>query len=1682
MNAIENILTFQLVQKLGWALLHFIWQAAAVALLLAVLLRILRRFSANLRYVTACLALGLIVLLPVVTMQFINVPPPHQEQSEISISNTEIVPQVVELQSSVTSPPSSVIYEPVRHKPARKNYFAALKQKTAGILEPVLPHIVTGWLLGVFALSIWHLGGWTQLQKLRKKMVKQVDTSHKSKLNRLSEKLGVKQAVELLQSALVQIPTVVGWIKPVILLPASAMTGLNTEQLEAILAHELAHMKRLDYLVNILQTVVEILGFYHPAVWWVSHRIRAERENCCDDLAIAVTGDRVRYARALTSMEEIRGRSSELAVAVTGGNLFSRIRRLIGKDSSEITFSWIPAAAAILLLAALLIPAAIAITSASETELPENEPSNAEKTHSNTKVLIETQIIHVSDEFLAQVGLDADSMKNSSSWTQFRVDDSGNPTMFVIDSNTKEILLKNVDESENSSSISRIYLMAMSGREAMIKNYSGYDFKSQELGRFIKIKPELSQDGPSTSVDCELFIRRFKNFEMFYDVYINKKVDQNAVPGSEIVENKVNAKNAQLSNNQTLLILGGKLVSLRDVEKRQPILRYIPFTGELSNTTSKIEGQANEIILIKTSIDKVDQSDDIDSKASSYNVAKIIRSKATEHMQIYLDLDLEEGQYVEIKDIGKRKYILKQVTTYSIGKSSKDFPAYASYIDIDIRSNFDLNLSTQRFTRGTLFEHDKWDAYFVSPDTITGNGYFSPTILCVCTWKPDLSKLSQMWTADKDTIASLVAVTIKPDKPQEKSDVQVERESWGEELNGLQMRVTAPAGTKYTHLQTLPLVIEIQNISNTRFPIHRLPIGVRVEATDEAGRKLNFIEPRTICPWEGRRSDYLPAGSIVRWTHWFERFQFVNPPEDGSQIKMCFILPTRDQNTVPKDGTAELYFIKSNTIQLTLKDIPPVPLNEGDVPEQWAEYLDLTYCEINRGRSGIYKGIHIDGSGQTTIVGMNSGLPSNRMELILDKKYLNSLIKSLRNYKVWELSKVETKIAYPDRTGFFLSLNSAGKSMSCNIPESMKQTLPVLEPLEEEIQTLIKTAATLWIENQQEKASAAEQVDPKQKQLNDILEKYSKGTTADEDDKNIQNACKSVENYIAAALAGEDEKAAEYADPGSAVVRQTDDTRQVFHGQPAQILSVCSSEWNTLAISSVIQADRGRTGTAVFHLKKEILDQKVHWLIDDIDLETLDSIEREIKRFLERNPQAKTILFKPPRSLIAPTGSTDDKPNAQDIGEEKSTNADSVTIRLVDPNSQPVVGAWVGTYVDWSDIAESPPVWFLNDGGSYKESPIDSAAKVISNDQGKITLTQEELFKSQWPPERTVPLTALDEGHYLAGLRELSRKDLGKEVTLMLQPGCHVRGRVTAATARKRKWSTNVLTVYVHWQAYRPCQYSSKQGRFEFILPPGKYDVMVYSDDPDRAITLPIMIRPGQRDLDLTKYLDGTSKLPAIETESLLQNDNSGENPKKKVSADMQVGTEQEKPTDKPLEKSDLQVDSEEVWGELVDGVQVRLRGEKTVWQTDGVGQFKIDINSDTERVLPHYGPPLDKFEVMLDEQWYERNSDFFAGLRSVGPSPAKQRDGLYFGLDSKHWKRKSDGISMYPILIGKHVIRVAFPFTSTDGEKALAVSNPLEIEILPGEDFAKQLVDGALRAEPVKNEKSTGNLKQSNN
>ena len=202
-------------------------------------------------------------------------------------------------------------------------------ESTWGWMDPLLPYVIVIWLGGVVLLGTRLAGGLWQIRYLRRTALAEPESSWQAVANRVATQLRLRSAVRVVESRLVNTPTAVGWLRPVVLLPIAALTNLSPGQVEAILAHELAHIRRHDYVVNVVQTLAETLLFYHPAVWWVSRRIRTEREHCCDDLAVTVCDDRITYATALAELETRRAQGTRLALAATRGPLIDRVRRVL---------------------------------------------------------------------------------------------------------------------------------------------------------------------------------------------------------------------------------------------------------------------------------------------------------------------------------------------------------------------------------------------------------------------------------------------------------------------------------------------------------------------------------------------------------------------------------------------------------------------------------------------------------------------------------------------------------------------------------------------------------------------------------------------------------------------------------------------------------------------------------------------------------------------------------------------------------------------------------------------------------------------------------------------------------------------------------------------------------------------------------------------------------------------------------------------------------------------------------------------------------------------------------------------------------------------------------------------------------------------------------------------------------
>jgi len=366
MNAMQ-LFTAPLAQAIGWALLHLLWQAAIVAGILAATLALLSRHSANTRYAVSCAALTLVFTMFVATAYRAYEPRPAPSAKNATAETMVPVTRVPVLLAAA----------------ATASWRDRAMEAVAGA-QKWLPAIVAIWLAGVIVLSSRLLLSFARTRRLAHRAAHLASAHWQRVAQRLSNALGLQRAVRLVESVAVEVPSVIGSLRPMILLPTSALTGMTPEQIEMVLAHELAHIRRHDFFVNLLQAMVETLMFYHPAVWWMSHRVRIERENCCDDLAVAVCGNPIQYARALTRLEELRAHAPAITIAANGGSLLDRIRRLVA-DRAESTGSTSRWAAAIAMLSVVII--AIAVPS-----LPALAERDAKKQKAETRQPASTHV------------------------------------------------------------------------------------------------------------------------------------------------------------------------------------------------------------------------------------------------------------------------------------------------------------------------------------------------------------------------------------------------------------------------------------------------------------------------------------------------------------------------------------------------------------------------------------------------------------------------------------------------------------------------------------------------------------------------------------------------------------------------------------------------------------------------------------------------------------------------------------------------------------------------------------------------------------------------------------------------------------------------------------------------------------------------------------------------------------------------------------------------------------------------------------------------------------------------------------------------------------------------------------------------------------------------------------------
>lgn len=298
------------VQQLGWVLVHFVWQGTVIAGMLAGALALLRIDQARLRYACSVIALGAASVAPVVTWGVLFV---WQPGSGTAVGAPALSPNEAEALLALSLSAES-----------DAGWMAAARS----MLVAQFPWIVVLWGVGVSAMAIRVLGGWIVTLRLRRARSRPAPPRWQRRTRALAEQLNIAQPVRLRCAMGHAGPMVLGWLRPVVVLPAGMLTGLPPQQVEALIAHELIHIRRHDVLVGWIQAAIETLLFYHPAVWWMSNRVRAEREFCCDDRAVVLCRSRGTYARALTALAGQRAVPAG-SMGATGGALLTRVRRVL---------------------------------------------------------------------------------------------------------------------------------------------------------------------------------------------------------------------------------------------------------------------------------------------------------------------------------------------------------------------------------------------------------------------------------------------------------------------------------------------------------------------------------------------------------------------------------------------------------------------------------------------------------------------------------------------------------------------------------------------------------------------------------------------------------------------------------------------------------------------------------------------------------------------------------------------------------------------------------------------------------------------------------------------------------------------------------------------------------------------------------------------------------------------------------------------------------------------------------------------------------------------------------------------------------------------------------------------------------------------------------------------------------
>ncbi|EOZ92402.1 TonB family protein [Indibacter alkaliphilus LW1] len=345
MEWLNQLLSEKYLFALGWVLIHALWQIAGIGILLWALLKIQHSKTAAYKYKLSMFALLMIPLLAMLTFSYELA---YQQDAFIASGSTEVEQSQLMflLQSDEQSPLS-----------------ADWKTK----LQPYIPQLVNLWFVGAILFLIRLAAGLSDINQLRRKNHTALSDEFQNFLTEKAIQLDIKRPVSLLHSIHVDMPITFGTWKPIILIPTSLLLQISPAQLEAIISHELAHIKRHDYIFNMIQRYLEVLYFFHPVFWWINNEIRKFREMACDEMALHHGTEPKALAYGLANvLNHAKNSSPELALAAARKDhpTLMRIKRIMGIQSE---YSQPTILTSITMILTLLIGATLMVSAEKET-------------------------------------------------------------------------------------------------------------------------------------------------------------------------------------------------------------------------------------------------------------------------------------------------------------------------------------------------------------------------------------------------------------------------------------------------------------------------------------------------------------------------------------------------------------------------------------------------------------------------------------------------------------------------------------------------------------------------------------------------------------------------------------------------------------------------------------------------------------------------------------------------------------------------------------------------------------------------------------------------------------------------------------------------------------------------------------------------------------------------------------------------------------------------------------------------------------------------------------------------------------------------------------------------------------------------------------------------------------------